>query len=1487
MKKRVSAYFLIISLFFGLFPHPALANYQNPVTSLVVSCMPGGTGTNVYPVKLHWLRPAISTKTDAAALPEYASAPHPNADAHQNYGIFFRNATKGEAYAASAPFKTISENDALELEDTSDYNLDGGSLYEYKITPYHGHKYSVRMPNGSYVTTDGAAPMDTSVPETKGYLLTDIAVSAKGSGNTLTVTWDNPTLDNGVSVFSGYRIYYILGGSKAGFIPLEAYRTAMIGDPGLSLNGGRLSFSITDDSLEMGKPYAVKVEPLMNGGLARNQSTLTVNNIRYSFTYRSLTTDEYRVNDAYVSPSLTAAPEGLDFVRLTWNNIATSIQNIDHIDIFSANSADLPNNSILNPALLGTLSGTDASRNINYWLAARPSAVMYYQARIYYTDAVTGLMDSMWTDVAVFDPAYSDFTPYKPAIESIMDNGAAPYAMTVTWDAFLRPAYNSQEAAEASAEFGGMYVDKNISYEVYVTDDIQNFDNPAFAHPDFILPASGLAMSSVTMAIGSAKPVYSYDITNFRQADGAGKYTWKPLEDNAVYYVKISATRSRSDGLAGQASAPAMGAHFIPPSGAVLTNPNMISRPPLRIMKDALGADIVTESSVTIQWDIRYYEIYNPADDSWYTQLGADEDGNLLFGKDADGLSSSRAVLLNSAIYTGAASETQAQALIRADLAKLNALIADGHINLEAYPLRLVDLAGCQFEIHTVQYDYMSGAGGYETYMAMLQLPGNEGLWHTIAPAGDPNHPEYEATAEDAPGSGPLLPNTAYVIYFRPYITVNETKTAYYPNYVMATTLSVRGPLNVTPTVPVPEAVSVTDTSVTVRWKYSPELQYDLSWAETLAAYPDKGTVIPWAALSASAAVDGDYMYYTITGLFPETQYQIWIRAGAAQDGGVAYSAWSNPISATTPDLQPPEPPKGLGPASAAHMTAYNKANNVNLSSLAEHYFVVEWMRDILDADDAQTAAPQPANAQNTGASAVSLTIPDVTDMYAAMFSGLVANRTYYVRAKTVLAVTKAAGGGVQAAYSYVVQAADNPDFADAIEISVPMPADISALNPSFAKRMESAWCAVIMVYTAKTDNEYDGMSNPGMYPLPTRDFEITYDGATDTLKYRFRSNEIDATGAHDNQADQRFISRLIADRTFVYTVDMTKYGPAAANYAVEVPCSILRAFTERKIELLLVTEGMSAAFPPGCLETAALKALPGFGKNAKVIFSISSMAGTAPGLRFDEAYAATPQKLAVTVVTQVKILALTQTAAPVTVEITPAKYGRSADGNTVVGNTRAYYRDGNTAGWEAVSSEPGAVSGALHFSTYKLGEYAAITGRPPAGSGFSVNSAVYAAMRDVTAKIKINDMPVFDPGAPVIAGQMNNLTLAATYGMDSVSLRDVMSEADRGSLEKAGLFVADSDSAVSREDAVNALVRLYEIKTKSKISDWPDARESAFPDIWEASRGKAEGMLKAEKAGLYPAGTAYAAPLDAMTWGDLMYMLDAILKDDVKDAGK
>jgi hypothetical protein len=1433
--KRLAAFFLAFVIFIGIFPAEAFANYQNPVTDLTISDYTTPSAT-AYTVGLTWTRPYPSDRMEELSG-NIVSIGQSATDQATDYAIYARNSTRLEQF--SSPISTTGQDTDSSLNVMLTENFDPGSLYEFRVQPSHTHTYTDTDGN----ITTGNAPFDQTLAdamESTALYLTDLEVSANAAGSRMTVTWSDPTFD-GETFFSGYRFFYAAGGSQVSEIPTtQPVEVASDSEDLTTTRDGKLQYTFTDDNLEVGKLYALKVEPLFNGRPVRDQQYVTFQNKRYSISYRSI---EYRTDDVYVNPSLNVEADGQENVRIYWDSLKGSLQNVDSVDIYSSlNNQVTDDGKLLNSYLLGTLDGT-AAQDVNYWLAPRPDKVTYYQIVIHYRETDNTILD-VPSIVAWFDPSYSDFTPYKPDITYVWDNGALPLNMGIRWKAFLRQPYNDEERQELSEQFGNLYIDPNLVYDIYVTDDIENFDNPMF-NDKIVASLSGLDLGApVADENDPSIPVYEAHVTDYYTRAENGAITKQPLIDNKVYYIRIISTRDPG----GQESQPGTASHYIMPTQGVETNPLMMTRPPLRIKTDINGIEQIGSDYITIQWDTVYFEAYNKDDKSWYSLIGVDEAGRVVFGSDAENLPDQSKVLK---LYTYA--QSNGESAIRHDLA------AAGAIEAAYLPIRLVDITDSRYEVHTARYDYIQSQGGYEAYMdTTLLADDSDQYWHEIAPTGDPLHPDSAVTDEDAPDGGALTPNTTYVIYFRPFVVRREKKTAYLPTYVMATTIDEVPPLDIVPTVPMLEAVSQTDQTLTVRWLYSPELTYELAYSENSADYPDNGTSVAWADIQATGGILTEdsgqtYLYYTITGLFPNIMYDIWVRAAAGEEVLVLRmtSAWSNPLEMRTDDIIPPNPPKGLGLADSGHVDLYNKANSVTLQPDAETYLIVEWMRDQNDlpTDDQQTQG-QPSQGQSSEDTdnAIYLPNPDVAEMYMAQFANLAANRQYYLRAKTVLTVTKTSDG-VTKTYNYTVQISQDPSFLDYTEITIPVMAALEDLDPLYTRRAESDWSTAISLYTARSSGEYDGEANPELYPLPDRDYEIIYDDKTGDLTFRFRSDEIDQRGDHDNLVDQRFISRLVERKIYTYTIDLSRhfYLPVRSR-TVEMPYTVFTAFGQRGISVKISTGGMWVTFKPDALKNEQFNSLSDFGLNARLRISLYEDDPETPELGRGENYASSPQRLAVTVTTPRRELRLEQFAKPIEIglRLNEPAYNYAS-------NVSAYRADMNTAGWAMLDARPSEDYRSLVFDAVEPASFAAIAATAPAVAPlpgqWNADPQVREAVMAVGKRIRIEDIGVISPGSVVSAEQFNQLAAAIAYNRGGVKLGAPLELAAAGALAKAGMYL--QGSPVQHYQALNVMARLYELKAE------------AAPD------------------GLY-AKYGGAGQGDYLTAGDMFRMAADVLKADV-----
>jgi hypothetical protein len=216
----------------------------------------------------------------------------------------------------------------------------------------------------------------------------------------------------------------------------------------------------------------------------------------------------------------------------------------------------------------------------------------------------------------------------------------------------------------------------------------------------------------------------------------------------------------------------------------------------------------------------------------------------------------------------------------------------------------------------------------------------------------------YTVRLTDAPGASPILPNTAYVIYMRPYQVFSApgtgaTMLAFMPNYVIVTTPDDIYRPTPYPTTPVlfPVENYITDQSVGVHWRMHERLGFELFIAERLSYYPTGGTLIeiPMGTREAVVAALEDvytplriayvageqHFHLRVDDLFPGTAYYVWARAIALDAYGMPtgpWSYWSNPVNMRTLDISPPPPPV-IAPAPETTMNLFNRLNDTEYSA--------------------------------------------------------------------------------------------------------------------------------------------------------------------------------------------------------------------------------------------------------------------------------------------------------------------------------------------------------------------------------------------------------------------------------------------------------------------------------------------------------------------------------------------------------------------------
>ncbi len=1397
------------------------ANLQSHVRDVVIRVMPKtGNGDSI---NFSWTNPEWSPVNDPDA--EQGDVIHPP----DGYRIQERNITGGEG-----AFNTISEETGNALTTaTITRMLTTGSLYMYRILPYHRHRYP--QDDGTYITRDAA--YDSSVPEDVLFM-SDLEVEASGSGSNLTVTWDNP-LYNNKDIFDGYRIYYQRGGATV--TNFNNYKDVSIDNEELiritdsTRNGvSRFQFSIYDTSLSQGEVYAVKVEPLYNGSEIRKLTNLSyadirINNIVYKMAFNSYNTTEYRTNNAYISVPLEILENGKNYLNLHWWGLSNTIGDIDRVEVYKGPAE----NDI--GVKIGTIYNAQAIY-VNYWQIDKPTETTYYQLRIF----VKGMDVPLTSEIAVYDPNAVNITPNKPKIFLEVSQTASVNTIDAYWSVFLRYPYNESE--EEFVDANGMYIDKNVVYDLWITDNVEDLQDPNLPKTLDSVKASELEETTLQ---DYENPVYHRALTTYTGKNDDGTFVSKNIEQNKVYYVKLVVSKPVAIGNPLKAD-PAYASQYFPAKGDIAT-PQSLNKPPLKIKEDSEGNEMVTNNSIEVEWKTKWYEIYDSNTDSWYSSASVGEGGVIYYG-DEKGTSGS------AISFSNADSEERVKSLFES--AGLN----EDQLNL--LPVRQVDLTApdIKYEMLYIPYDEIADAdGGYEAYLERIMKDENA-PWTAINPAFSSDiTASYNVTG--------LEKNTTYAIIIRPYRILPDGKKDAYPAYIMGTTLPDDIVVDITPTVPILEEDSHDDMSITVKWQeYMPNLEYELAYSTILQADPTQGgaTIITMEQINEFGEIktedDIRRIYYRIRGLMPETGYYIWIRAHAPNNGDPKYSAWSSPLYVITDALGKPDIPDGLGLVAKDTLNIYNTASGTDYQQRTDKYIILEWNRNEDDLGPSPAAAAEGENYQV-------LVNEGIQNTIVSKMNNLTANTDYYARVKARCTVSIGSDGSRQKSFTYILQFADNKDFKDPITVVIPDgPAEIE--ETSYTK--ESDWSSVVRFKAGKTDDEYDGDINDAHYPLPDDDFEYIYDGFTNTLTYRFRSNKEDKDGLDDNYVDQRFISTILQKKLYEFDVDLTYYNNyQVKNRVIEIPYSVMEAFGEHDITLYVKADNVKFGFSPDFIRTNEVNSLAGYGQGADVRITISSSPADAPLLGFGETFISPPQKLSVDIITPMGIHNMKQFYKDVGVAIKlNDKYTLQET------NVGAYYDTDLTVNWERYTSIYHDPTGTFIGNTKIPATFSAIRKNAPSIStndGNAVNALV-----GVNSRIAITDMQYVKPNAVVSTVQFNNIIAAVANGRKDVAINGALPDEDYTALSRKGMIL--SSATVSREEGINALIKLYEVKTGRQAAYTP-IETTQYKDVVNAAPQYRTALLKAGDLGFY--GNTYGArPKDTMSLTDLLYMVDIIIRD-------
>jgi hypothetical protein len=1603
--KKILAVMLAVIMLAGLFPVVVLGapvlpgdfppTRQNPVTRSEV--VVGSSSGNNYNLNIRWERPARSTVSDNRGVPmqrlidEFPGGiPSTIWSIYPiRYDIRMRNATVGDAFGVDPALNFASVTPTIPAPagqgvrpggmmwenstGSRSMMLQPASLYEIEIIPFRNVPALMPLdpnaPPGTLPTIIGApAALEAADPNARGLLfLTDITPTALGRGNSVTVTWDNPTW-GGANVFPYWYISWQIPTAQGINTPFARPGTVMrvggVDAPPTQITqnpDGTLTATVTHPDIPPIGNVNVRVEPMTgpnpqihNVRLPRGVSLYSNMHIGGQNFGVYFTQNEFSTV-ATMIPELNINQIGAQFIQLWWPSLSAIVDDLRMVAIEEW-PADMEG---VVPTSQEGFIRVLAERHGHLFISMNdffvgpglPRERRGFSLALHMTDGRV-----IRTEIVVFDPLVAEFSPYRPEIVRLDHVGEGRLEMQ--WLAFVRfPAVPAEMASvPANDPWGGRFVDTSVTYEIFVSDTWENLH--LLTTPLMTLVPGQLTLDEFRSPLRPQPAQYVYDptwefngfhITQYQTITPQG-HEIRDIAGNRVYFVRIRVVREPRIPNE-RASNWAYGSVYVPPLIPMPITPEMIASPPVYIPNEP-GVDgvRVTENSIPLRWDTRYLEIlrpnpnppqspYDPVVDAtqpnrntWHTLVGVTHDPHrLIFGRSAAHINyvasldptvprDQRHLFLNEMLSPASRNRMMGMEEFVRNLrlpTYLAPFLNEARWEVRDYmfeewgysgfgdpatsppmALRLQDTSifdprnpdtpiPFSYEIHVIPYQAMRmHSGGFEGYKAMLMA--NTGMWTSI---GQPTITEGIANHV----VGGLLENTPYIIFIRPYVTVGgEILRAAYPTFVIGTTV-------VTPDRPVPDPTTpvlhpvpryTTRNQVAVRWRVQADMVYELRISHFFTDYPNGGTTIPISFENLQEARDGrlvelenprallwiediinaageeiPYFHLRIQERFPDTTYYIWARAiGVDENGNVATppSQPSNPVDIHTLEIEPPPPPRSLARVPQNLLNMFNRYNETTYRNDEPDNLIISFMRIFQDLrDDMGNLVERAESGVADGGSVTPLNMPNLseTEAYVAIhmlrFEDLRANQRYFVRARTILTVQR---GGPDI-FSYEVQVANNEDFLDAITFTIP---PLIPMDPVNTRRATSEWVE-IELDTGLYDGEFDGVHRPDQYPLPEYDWEITYDPTTQTLTWRFRTNQRGADGRLDQNVDQRFISRLIQSRVFTFTADLSSYnGMPITNREIILPESILRAFDERRITFEILAGDKNIQIPPGAFDTAQTRGLQvGIGSYYRI--ALNGVSAGMPPLQTNTSFATIPQRLTVSAITPARTANLTTFARPINVEL-PVEDFITPDGM----RTGLFVSDPNTASWRDAGGQLDFINNSISSGIRTPSTFAGISRNAP--PMLEPQNPANAPMQRVSSLLTITDMVVFDPNRQISANEFNNIVNAVMTGSSSVTMGAQLPAASERSMRNARLLAPQD---LTREAAIDIMVRLYENRTRQILT--PMSSVDSIPGMQNASPAFVRNLRIAADLGFI---TGPLEPRDRLTMGEMMNMVDIIKMD-------
>ncbi len=436
-------------------------------------------------------------------------------------------------------------------------------------------------------------------------------------------------------------------------------------------------------------------------------------------------------------------------------------------------------------------------------------------------------------------------------------------------------------------------------------------------------------------------------------------------------------------------------------------------------------------------------------------------------------------------------------------------------------------------------------------------------------------------------------------------------------------------------------------------------------------------------------------------------------------------------------------------------------------------------------------------------------------NMVGVKFNELNSNTYYYIRFRKV----KEVGSDVNTGYE--VEIAKDSSYNESRKVIIGKEINEEGIQFKWSRSLK-----------IKTRGEINDSIDDSLFIIDDRDYiaEETIDG---TIEYVFNENE-------------RFVSRLLNNLTNQYEIDISKDHSNIRKRVIKIPKESIEGLVQSRMDLKIRSVGITTTLENVFLSNVVKDMVDG----SNLIITLEQNNRIYGMIDFEDKVLSTPEKI---------IISIDGAYGKVVDNIGSGfKIAPNVNTDVLPDNLNINFYSTEDIN-EKFNIEPLAdeINGKTRKTYFLL------------GTNLPKTLAVKNEINDLTKKLKITDMEYYYEDLRINTTQFNNIIIAILKNDREVSMNEKLSKNKYNFLGKSQMLV--SGKYVTKEEGISSIVKLYELKNKSRIHIESEIKLSNKNKITPKYRNS---IKKAISAGLIDDGVDFKSN---MTFKEFVYLINRI----------